>query len=84
MKKGRMFLIILSLKNVMYIVYKIRILQTIFMTVLRMNGDMINVFFNSLASNSRGTAIFFNNTIDFVLHTEEKDNNGNFIILDVT
>ena len=41
-------------------------------------------FFNSLASNSRGTAIFFNNTIDFVLHTEEKDNNGNFIILDVT
>jgi exonuclease III len=41
-------------------------------------------FFNSLVSNSRGTAIFFNNTIDFVLHKEEKDNSGNFIVLDVT
>ena len=43
-----------------------------------------NCYFSSFATNSRGTAILFNNTFDFTLHREINDINGNFIILDVT
>ena len=41
-------------------------------------------FFSSNNSQSRGVAIFFTNTFEFTVHNEVKDNDGNFIILDVT
>ena len=41
-------------------------------------------FFSSYASNARGTAIIFNNTFDFKVHECVCDENGNFVILNVT
>lgn len=42
------------------------------------------VYFNSYRSNSRGVAILFNNNCDIKVHNQFNDNNGNYIILDVT
>ena len=41
-------------------------------------------FFNSFKTNSRGVAIFFNNNCEFEIHSEYKDENGNYLILDAT
>lgn len=41
-------------------------------------------FFSSYASNARGTAIIFNNTFDFKVHEYVCDENGNYVILNVT
>ena len=40
--------------------------------------------FNSYTSNSRGVAIFFNNNFELKLHREKKDNDGNFLALDLS
>ena len=41
-------------------------------------------FISSYSGNSRGTAILFNNTFQFIIHKEIYDSEGRFIILDVT
>ena len=42
------------------------------------------MFFNSFKSNSRDVAIFFNNNCEFEIHSDYKDENGNYLILDAT
>ena len=42
------------------------------------------VHFSSHSSNSRGVAILLKNTFSYEIHKEIKDDNGNFIILDIT
>ena len=39
---------------------------------------------SSMSSNSRGVGIFFNNNIDFQIHSHISDPDGNFIIADLT
>lgn len=41
-------------------------------------------YFNSYKSNSRGVAILINNNCDITILNEHKDNDGNFLLLDVT
>ena len=43
-----------------------------------------NVFFNSYKSNARGVAIFLNNTFEYKVHQEKRDNDGNLLALDIT
>ena len=40
-------------------------------------------FFSSFKSNSRGVAILFNNNCEVKIYNEFKDNEGNYLILDV-
>ena len=40
--------------------------------------------FSSFSSNSRGVGIFFNNNIDFKIHSHISDPDGNYIIADLT
>jgi hypothetical protein len=40
-------------------------------------------FFSSFKSNSRGVAILFNNNCEEKISNENKDNDGNYLILDV-
>lgn len=41
-------------------------------------------FFSSFTSNSRGVTILFNNNCELEVHKTFKDDNGNFLILDVS
>lgn len=41
-------------------------------------------YFNSYKSNSRGVAILINNNCDITVLNEHKDDDGNFLLLDVT
>jgi len=43
-----------------------------------------SAFFASLNSTSRGVAMMFKNSFQYTLHSETRDPNGNFIILDET
>ena len=40
-------------------------------------------FFSSYKSNSRGVAILFNNNCEITIHEQYRDDNGNYLILDV-
>lgn len=40
--------------------------------------------FNSFKSNSRGVSIFFNNSFDFKIHNEMRDDDGNLLAIDTT
>ena len=40
--------------------------------------------FSSHTSHSRGIVILMNNTFKFIVHKEIKDQNGNYLILDIT
>lgn len=42
------------------------------------------VVFNSYTNNSRGVCILFDNNFEYILHKEKKDNDGNFLALDIT
>lgn len=41
-------------------------------------------FYSSFASNSRGISIMFNNNFEFKVHEQISDNNGNYLVLDIT
>lgn len=43
-----------------------------------------NCIFNSKSSNSRGVAILFNNNIDYEIHQQLKDENGNLLMADIS
>lgn len=40
--------------------------------------------FNSFKSNSRGVSIFFNNSFEFKIHNEMRDDDGNLLAIDTT
>lgn len=44
----------------------------------------LDCVFNSFSSQSRGVAVFFNNSIDYKIHKIIKGNDGNKLILDIT
>ena len=48
-----------------------------------LNGAM-TVFFSSKSSNSRGVGILFIKNVDFKIHDYKLDDEGNYIILDIT
>lgn len=41
-------------------------------------------YYSSFASNSRGIAIMFNNNFEFKVHEQLSDNNGNYLVLDIS
>ena len=43
-----------------------------------------DVKFSSHTSNSRGVAILFKNSFQYIIHNEIKDPGGNYIILDIS
>ena len=42
------------------------------------------VIFSSLASNSRGVAIFISNNLDYKIHDKKSDDYGNWVALDIS
>lgn len=41
-------------------------------------------YYSSFALNSRGIAIIFNNNFEFKVHEQLSDNNGNYLVLDIS
>ena len=50
------------------------------MVKVEWGGELI---FSSLASNSRGVAIFISNNLDYNIHDKKADDYGNWVTLDI-
>ena len=81
-KKGGMSYTMCVAKNIHYCLEDVHFTSNMeAMVKAEWGGEVV---FSSLASNSRGVAIFISNNLDYKIHDKKSDDGGNWVALDIS